>query len=222
MITPSYVPESVKSQWENVFASNFHKGEDVAKITANIWLQQNSTIADPNAALEETVMLSFTVDDSGPELVKQTLNTGDYFISAVLADNAVTRTGHKFSEALLLKIADQINKQLPVGDMDHEEMTRLEGEGYSPSEVAEKLKSRQKNGIVKAVQAIYEKGKLWVKLQIDKRYRKIMNKAKGLSVEVLAKVQSTTKEILDADFLGFTVAYRHDPANPRALISMAQ
>lgn len=222
MEIPSYVPESAKSQWQNIFASNLVNGPEYAKLSANVWLQQNSAIVNPQPQAEERLeLLSFTIDNT--ELVLQTLDQGqEYVLSAVLADNAMTRTGHTFSEELLKKFADQINARLPVGDMDHEEMIRLEKQGYSGAEIASMLKSRQKNGIVKAIQAVYEKGKLWVKLLIDKRYKKIMNKAKGLSIEALATVQTGDKVVKDAEFLGFTVAYNHSPANPRALLAMTE
>jgi hypothetical protein len=210
MIIPTYVPEGLKPQWQNLYASNLGKGADYAKVYANMWLKNNAVVVQPRTDL---VALKFTVEDS--QLVKQTEN-GEEYMSAILADVGITNTGHRFSEQVLMKFAEQINQTLPVGDIDHELMTELESKGYSNEQIAQLLKS--KNGIVKAVKAIYEKGKLWVKLLIDKRYKKVVEKAKGLSLEAIATVQSDTKQIMDADLLGFTVAYNHSPANPRSVV----
>jgi hypothetical protein len=215
MQVPSYVPSSLQGQWQSTYNQALSFGPEYAKVFANNWLSHNVTVTQPR---EDLVLLSFTIEDS--QLIKQT-DDGEEYISAVLADLGVTSTGHKFSEAVLLKFTEQINRELPIGDVDHEEMSRLEAQGYSDEQVADVLKSRQKNGIVRAVKAIYDKGKLWVKLLIDKRYKKIVERAKGLSLEAIAKVQSDTKEVTDADLLGFTVAYHQTPANPRALISAA-
>ena len=87
----------------------------------------------------------------------------------------------------------------------------------SDDEIKETLKA--KKGIVKTVKALYEKDTLWLRLLIDKRYQKQLDKAKGLSLEAFVS-KDDNGHVTEGDFMGFSVIVDEPIANPRATFAI--
>ena len=218
---PSYVQklgDSLKGKWISIFnAAEDKYGEERAFIIANTWLKKSIKVTSVEAKTERVAtIIKFEVDDS-KELIKKT-DSGEDYIDFVLTDNLPDKSGDSYPDALLAKWADQINSgDVLLGDMDHEEYDRLLKAGYSVDEVMAKLK--EKKGIAKTLKAVIQKGKLWVRAIIDKRYKKIIKeKAKGVSLEA-AVVRDSDRNIIDGDLGGFTFGVVDGPSNERAVIA---
>lgn len=109
---------------------------------------------------------------------------GNYYMEGVLADIYTDSQGWKFSEEGLKDFAEQINSGQIIGGITHKEYQDLLMKySHLPNEefIAKALSERK--GILKTVKAIYEKGKLWIKAIIDKRYLKQIKKFKRMSIE---------------------------------------
>ena len=59
---------------------------------------------------------------------------------------------------------------------------------------------------------------MWVRAIIDKRYKKIIEKANGVSLEAIVS-RDANGNVTDGDLLGFTFAVNQRPVNPRAVIA---
>ena len=208
MKIPTYVEkqeQSVKAKWISIFnEASKDEGSDVGLMVANLWLKRYLDSIAPT--LER---IQFEVDDSKPELVTRSEN-GQEYVSFKLADIAKDQFGIKMTPKVLQEWADKINNGANLqGDVDHQEYDRLLALGLSEEDIKDKLIG--KNGLATAVQAIYEKGKLWVRALIDKRYKKVISKAKGVSMEALIQ-KDTDGNVLEGDLLGWTFAVNHNPA----------
>lgn len=210
MSTPEYVPFDYRTQWSAIYTSALQNGNEYATIVANKWLLETAPVAKPR-----TDIMTLAFEFPQEQLLAQA-EDGDLYMSAVLADNQPTLTGHTFPEEILQKFADDINQNTAIGDMDHEYFDRLIAKGLSDDQIVQALKS--KPAIVRAVKAMVDKGKLWVRLFIDKRYKNLVQRAKGLSLEALSKTNPVTKRVNDAKFLGFTLNMNSTPANPRTTL----
>lgn len=144
-------------------------------------------------------VMQFDFQRSGEEIIVQT-EGDEEFVTAVLAGEG------KWTAEELQRFADSTNMDMPVGDIDHETLKSMIRSGMSNTEIKAKIKD--KRGIVKAVKALVEDGKLYLRLAIDKRYKNIVKRARGLSVEAVR----TLGEVGSGQFLGFTVAVNEDPA----------
>ncbi len=215
---PSYIKnksEVLRKKWIQIFNSTYKKeGEEIAFIVANKWLKNQIKITTTTAKTEQVTreIIRFSVDTK--ELIKKTDN-GEEYISAVLTDNLSDSEGTKLPDEILKKWETHINNNPIIGDIDHEEYDKLLSSGLTDEEVQERL--REKPGIAKAIKAIYEKGKLWIQAIIDKRYKKVIEKSKGVSIEAIITKDGNGK-IIDGDLLGFTFGINHTPVNPRAQI----
>ena len=219
---PSYVmklSDANKSRWIEIFNAAYEKyGEEKALLLANTWLKRNikkeSVVAKSTASVEHLV---FTVDTSS-ELIKRA-DDGEDYIDFILTDDKPDDEGVVYPPELLKKWADQINSgQLLLGDFDHEKFNVLVKQGLRPNDVMQRLKT--KPGIAKMIKAVIDKGKLWVRTVIDKRYKKLIKeKAKGVSLEASLIRDDTTNEIIDGVLGGFTFAINSNPHNERAMIA---
>lgn len=220
---PSYVEklsDKNKKKWINIFNTAYTEyGEKKAFLMANSWLKKNIKSKTVTAKTTQSVeKLTFFVDDSEKVLIKRTDDGQDY-IDFVLTDNKPDSEGVTYSEDLIQKWADQINSgDILIGDYDHSEYDKLIMSGLSPDEVMKRLKT--KPGIAKTVKAIVDKGRLWVRAMIDKRYKKmIQTKSKGVSLEATLIRDTDTNSIVDGTLGGFTFAMDAIPVNPRAVIA---
>ncbi len=214
---PLYVknrtPEVI-NKWisiNNNVSSN--ENEQIAIEVANKWLQREmSNQAVVAQSLFKREKLVFEIDNK--QLIKQSAN-GDKYISAVLASDKRNAAGRKFKPQVLKKWAEEINAgKTLVGDIDHEMFDKL---ADSAPVSAIKKALANKPSIAKTVKAIYEEGKLWLRLLIDKRYEKVIQRAKGLSLEALTETDENN-EVSSGELFGFTFCVREPLADNTATI----
>jgi len=210
---PDYVkklPDNLKKGWVQVFNASYDKyGERDAIRMANAWLKKQI----PQKSFVKRAAIEFDVDLS-KGFIKRS-SDGDDYITFVLNSTAPHRDGKKFSEDMLKKWADYINANPSlVGDVDHLLYDKILESGLSDEMVRDVLKN--KKGIAKMVKAVYEKGKLWVKASIDKRYRKVIEKANGVSAEALCSWNNDVA--VDGELLGFSFNVKTTPADYSARV----
>lgn len=209
---PSYVkklPKNKRSKWVSIFNEVYKKeGEKMAFIVANKWLKKNvkkKTATNRTSKVRERVF--FEIDNS-KEFISRTEN-GEEFVSFKLADIMKDKLGVQLNENILQKWAEQINSgQQIVGDIDHENYNKLLNSDLSDEEIARRLK--EKPGIAKSLQAMVKDGALWVKALIDKRYKRLIQKAKGVSMEAILE-RDENDNLTNANLLGFTFGVKDDP-----------
>lgn len=216
---PEYVvkrgPE-VEKRWISVF-NQFYEigGEAEAWLGANTWLKSHIVQMVTLAATVQTrERLSFTISTDG-QLIKRT-DSGEEYISAILADVDANRLGERHTPEVLKKWADQINANPIVGDLDHEEYDKILSAAMTDDEVRQMFK--EKKGIAKTLKAIYKDGKLWIRAVIDKRYSQAIQNSKGLSLEAVVTKDVNSNTIIDGDILGFTFGVTQSPINSRAVV----
>lgn len=188
-----------KSLYDTAFSIAIQQGADhnIATVVASQALINHIPQAIPRT---DVVTTAFEFQRTGEEIVIQTEGDEEY-VTAVLAGN-----DHLWTDEELQRFMDSVNAETPVGDIDHETLKSMLKSGMTNAEIKDKIKS--KRGIVKAVKALVENGSLYLRLAIDKRYKNIVKKARGLSVEAVR----TLGEIGSGQFLGFTVAVNEAPA----------
>jgi len=209
---PSYVrklPDSLKAKWISIFNSTYEsEGEEVAFVVANTWLKRQLKEKRVAARTGHKMdIITFEIDET-KELISRTEN-GEEYVSFKLADVFKDKFGVQLTKGVLQKWADAINSGATVlGDSDHEYYDKLINLGYSEDEIKSEIS--KKPSLAKAVQAVVEKGRLWVKALIDKRYKKQIKNSKGVSLEAII-TRDSNDQVVDADLLGFTFGIKHDP-----------
>jgi len=188
-----------------------------SKYVADSWLvQQHSNSLTKE---KQVTSLSFNVVTEGKELIKRASN-GDEYVDFVMADNKEDSEGLTITEDALKVWAEEINNgKVLVGDIDHEEYDYVLSSIADPDEAASII-ATMKKGIAKTVKAFVKKGKLFVRAIIDKRYRSMIEKFKGVSLEAFmdTKQTATGKVATGGDLLGFTFAVKANPVNSRAVM----
>ena len=208
---PSYV-RTRDTQTRNKWVSLYNKaeskyGQTKAILLANHWLKTSA----PKQRFIARSAISFSLD-TRKGFIKRDDNGNDY-VTFVLNSTAPHKDGKRFSESMLQQWAKDINANAKVvGDIDHKLYYTLMNSAYSNEEI--KLLLKSKKGIAKAMHAIYEKGKLWVRALIDKRYKKIIQNAKGVSAEAFCDWEGNTAT--SGEILGFTFNVNTSPADYNA------
>lgn len=212
---PSYVKKlsaELIAGWVAVFNSAFEKyGEKEAFLIANTWLKKKL----PQKKMVKRSVINFQLDTT-KGFIKRSRDGEDY-VTFVLNSTEPHRDGKRFSEAMLKKWAKVINDNPTMvggGDVDHLLYDKIINSSISDNAAREVLRS--KKGIAKMVRAIYDDGKLYVKAIIDKRYRKIVEKSRGVSAEAFCEWDDTETVALDGDLLGFTFNVNTTPADYNA------
>jgi hypothetical protein len=205
MELPSYVKnkdKTIQKKWVAIYKTALSKSDEASALSvANAWLKKQKIIK------QTFTKVYFEIDSN--QLIKQDDN-GDEYISAVLATTQTTKEGKKFTEDLLKSWEEDINNgNTIVGDVDHEFFDKI---AMNASDRQIKAALKEKPSIAKAVKAIYDKGKLWVRLLIDKRYKNVIKKAKGLSIEGL--VESDEHGVVsNGELWGMTFCVNEEPAH---------
>jgi hypothetical protein len=219
-------------------------GESMAKIAAHKWLVrelENMDLPQPldesevlpsevnEEILEETVpveeepkqkviRVTFEMDSEGV-FIKQDADGNDY-VDMVLQDVFEQEDGLKYPAELLQQWADDINsgKIDLIGDnTSHELYDSILDKYVDPDVIVAKLAEAKKSkGIAKGIKAVFEKGRLWVRTIIDKRYKRHV-KNKGVSLEALVDV-SEDGTVLGGDLLGFTYMLNGKPQAARGAV----
>jgi len=200
---PTYVKNKspqVQAKWESIYmASHAKYGRDKAMLLSNTWLKNQ---IKPKSFLKRST-IKFELAE-GKTFLKRD-KSGEEYVTLVLANDQPHSDGKFFTEADLKRFEKQINMNSVVGDVDHLLYDKLLNSNMSDDMIINTLKN--KPGIAKTMKAIYQKGKLWVRAFIDKRYKKIVEKSMGVSVETVC--DSTTKEW---NILGFSFNINTSPA----------
>lgn len=217
---PEYVAnavDEVKENWVDIYGTVTQTdGPEIGLIAANNYLNrtiQEKEIVFRTQQVRDRVVFEL---DTTKEFISRTEDGNDY-ITFKLANAGKDTLGVTWTEDMFKEWAEKINSgEYVVGDIDHEYYDKLLQAGYSDDDVETMLKT--KPGIARAMKAVFQEGALWVKAIIDKRYRKIIEKSKGVSLEaVLTSRPDGTKK---ADLLGFTFGVKHDPVFKDTKIEM--
>jgi hypothetical protein len=210
MKLPEYVankPELVKKKWLSIKGS--YESENLGLVIANKWLQSRQE----SVTLEN---LSFITDSE--QITFRSIG-GDEYVDFILTDKWSDSYGTKASEGLMKEIAELVNsgKVNLVGDFNHELLDELQKQGYSKEEIKNRLRNF-KQGVAKAVKAIYENGKLYLRALINPRYKKRIMNSKGVSIEGSFVRKGDT--FVGGTILGFSFIDAADkqPGNKRARI----
>lgn len=215
---PDYVKkrdDTLRSGWVEVFNRSFEKyGESRAFAIANSWLK--TQLSKNKKSFVKRSAIEFQLDSSRG-FIKRDIS-GNEYITFVLNSNQPHKDRKVFSDQMLQKWADYINQnQDIIGDMDHLLYDKILNSNMSDDMVRSVLKG--KKGIAKALQAIYKEGKLWVRAIIDKRYKKIVENAKGVSAEALCTWEGDMA--VDGELLGFSFNINTSPADYQARVVSA-
>ena len=211
---PAYVkklPQNLKAKWVAAFNTAYKKyGEKRAFLIANSIIKKD--LQKTKRPFIKRCELTLEIN-SDRGFIKRS-SAGDDYITFVLNSNQPHRDGQAFSEEMLKEWADYINKNPTlVGDIDHMFYDKVLNSSMTDDQVRSALKG--KKGIAKMVQAIYEKGKLWVRAIIDKRYKKIIEKARGVSAEAWFS-EKEGNLINKGELLGFSFNVNTSPADYQA------
>lgn len=214
---PEYIikqPPAIRARWIFVFNKTYEEhGEEMAFIVANKWLLRESKKSF--VARSKRHIVHFNIDDKDGFIKRD--EEGNDYISFVLTDTT-SDPAIQYTPELLKGWADSINGgNYIVGDFNHREYDLIMATSGSAEEIGNKLK--EKKGIAKAVKAVYEKGKLWVKALIDKRYK---NKIKQAGVSLEANIPEETMyggQATEGDLFGFSFIVGEAQGNPIARVS---
>jgi len=211
MKVPSYVsnkPEALKKKWIKIFNDiKEEHGPQVALVVANNWLMRQPKREEVSRTEKQIIRIPLELDTTR-ELITRTDN-GDEYVSFKLADVFKDAEGLALPAKVLKKWAAMINAgEVFVGDIDHQHMNEMSKIPMSDEDFDYSIKHKQ--GIAKTVRAVFEKGKLWVRALIDKRYKKQIEKSKGVSMEAVI-LRDERNQVVDASLLGFTFGIKDTP-----------
>lgn len=207
---PSYVKKlssKLQEGWKSVFNAAYDKyGEERATMIANAWVKKQ---AEPKKLVKRSVV-SFELDSSSGFIKRS--RDGEEYVTFVLNSTQPHRDGKLFSEKMLRNWAETINNNPTMiggGDADHVLYDQLVDSNVSDDTVRSVLKS--KKGIARMVQATFKDGKLWVRAVLDKRYKRIVEKSRGVSAEALCSWDGNVAT--DGELLGFSFNVNTTPAD---------
>jgi SOS response regulatory protein OraA/RecX len=223
---PSYVkkqPLDIAKRWIDIFNQYFVSDDEAtAWMMANTWLKRVIEFHKNNPPEEEKKedidleVMNLTFEPEGEELVVRA-DGDEEFIDFILADVAEDNYGTSYDEEFLTNLAEQINRSGIVGDFNHEIQYRLKQMGIGISTIKERMKN--KDGIAKAVKAIVDNGKLFIRTSFDKRYKNRILQSKGVSIEGAFVRDKKTNKFVGGTVFGFS--FIDNPklnlGNPRAV-----
>lgn len=137
------------------------------------------------------------------DLLIRNSEDGEVIVEGVLADTSPNTEGKYFAPEDLESIAAQINANgSTYPDVEHENLDDIYKLYFNnPEKVLSELKRRK--GLFTSIKAIYEKGKLWIKAHLDKRYKNHVSKFKALSIEAFGKSRPDGR-VTNPIYAGFT------------------
>ncbi len=167
-------------------------------------------------------LYTFDIEMKDPETFITKADDGNYYLEGVLADTLPDSEGKAFTEEALKEFEKQINSGQIIGGITHKEYQELIMKySHLPTDefIAKALSERK--GILKTIKAIYDKGKLWIKALIDKRYLNHIKKFKKMSIEAFVpKELQQEGKYLGGRVLGFALDNR--AINPRAIVAKVE
>jgi len=144
---------------------------------------------------------------------------GEYFLEGVLSDVGVDADGNNFTAQALRNFAKQINEEGISGFISHADFDKfcVDNSHLSRSEFVSKAR-KTRQGIMKVIKAVFDKGKLWIKAIIDKRYVKRVKQFAKMSIEaIVPSMFQKGKTFTDGFVIG--LALDNNASNSRANIS---
>ena len=224
---PSYVKKQsldIAKRWIDIFNQYFiSDDEPTAWMMANTWLKRVIEFHKNNPPEEEVKkedidleVMNLTFEPEGEELVVRA-DGDEEFIDFILADVKEDEYGTSYDEDFLANLAEQINKSGIVGDFNHDIQYRLKQMGIGISTIKERMKN--KDGIAKAVRAIVDNGKLFIRTSFDKRYKNRILQSKGVSIEGAFVRDKNTNKFVGGTVFGFSFIDnpKFNLGNPRAV-----
>lgn len=211
------LPVSAQKLFVKVFNKTYkNKSEEVAFKIA--WSAVKKKFKKKNGSWvakgEGFTLFTFEMNNNSDVFVKKS-DDGEYYLEGVLSDVGVDTQGNRFTEETLKDYAEQINKHGIGGFITHKDWKEFcLNNSHLPEEAFVAKAREERKGIIKTVKAIYDKGKLWIKGLIDKRYLKRIKGFKKMSIEaVVPKRYQKNNNYYGGYVLGFALA--NDAANPR-------
>lgn len=187
------LPQAGQKMYADVYKKSFSKhGDDVLAsnvawaIVKSRFQKQDQGFVAMDSHFKPVEMFKFDVEAKDELLIKNG-EDGEVIVEGVLADTSRNTEGKYFAEEDLMSIAEQINKfGSTYPDVEHEKLNEVYDMYFNnPQKVLSELKTRK--GLFTSIKAIYEKGKLWIKAHLDKRYKNHISKFRGLSIEAFGK-----------------------------------
>jgi hypothetical protein len=203
---PLYVQnrsEPIRNKWTQIHNTiSEQHGSATGTFVANKWLQReltSNTLSAKTINSPKLEILKFNVSNSG--FISKT-EDGQEYMEYTLANTKIDKEGDIYPIELIQKWSDYINSgNVLVGDIDHEEYNKWIASGLPEDQIIENIK--KKPGIAKAIQSFIENGALKIRTFIDKRYKKLVSAANGVSLEAIITRNGSGK-IVDGNLLGFT------------------
>jgi len=213
-----YPAQTVYRQTYNI-SNNKHDSTIANKIAWGVVKNKFTRVGDQYVAKGLTnQLLNFEMKMSTEVFITKADN-GEHFLEAVLSDDMKDSQGKRFTTKALKDYADQINTHGISGFITHADWDsfKMKWSHLSPEAFVAKARSERK-GILKTIKAIFEKGKLWIKAIIDKRYLKQVKKFNRLSIEAYVPSQNQVGDTYDGGYaLGF--AMDNNAINRRAIVA---
>lgn len=176
-----------------------------AVATANKWYLESTKQRERNSLAK--VGFKILESDKG-EIIQRDLQ-GDLYFDAVLGSEHPHKDELQYSPGLLQRWADQINAGNYSGDFDHAWLNKMMEQYPDTDQVVRMVKN--KPGITKRVKAFFDNGLLKIRGWIDKRYRAVLERVKGLSLEALIKRNKVNNNLVeDGEFMGWTFSTNED------------
>jgi cation transport regulator ChaB len=213
------LPQKAQSIYRESYNTMYskHKDESVSsKIAWNVVKQHFKKVDDHwvgKGMSAETYTFNIDTKD---DLFIQKADDGNFYIEGTLSDIFPDSDGWSFTEEALIDFANQINNLPIFGGITHQEWQELKMKySHLPEEEFIEKARNERKGILKTVKAIYEKGKLWIKAIVDKRYVNQIRKFNKMSLEAyVPKQMKEAGKYLGGKILGF--ALDNNAINPRA------
>jgi len=216
------LPYKAQSLYRSSFNSSYSrtKSDSIASKVAWTVVKKRFKKVDGNWIAKglSNDFYSFTMNTNSNEMFISKAKDGEYYLEATLSDDKPDSDGKRFTSESLKDYADQINNYGIAGFITHADWDAFKMKYGHLSEQAFVAKARlERRGILKTVKAIYEKGKLWIKALIDKRYLNHVKKFNKVSIEALVPSRfQGNNEYRGGHVLGF--ALDNNAINPRATI----
>lgn len=151
----------------------------------------------------DTSLVSIGLEFCEPRIVMNG-DSEEVLIEAVMADTTPNDKGQYFTETELTLIANQINTDgSTLPDEGHSVLKSLV-EKFGSNYDAIEARIKEEKGIFNTIKAVVKDGKLWFQAFLDKKYKEIVSKYKGISIEVLGDDNGSGR-MMAPRYLGFTL-----------------
>jgi len=219
----SSLPKPVQDYYKQVYVGSLNRTKDSNIAAKTAWQSTKSKLkkVDGKWVAHGFDFNFYTFDlDIKEDTFVTHAEDGNYYIEGVLTDTLPNLEGTQFTESALMDFAKQINEGGIFGGISHSEYKELIMKySHLPTKEFYKKALTERKGVLRVIKAIYEKGKLWIKALIDKRYIKQIQKYKSMSIE--AHIPSNMKsegKLMGGKILG--LALDNNPINPRTTVAI--